>query len=118
MPQEKKSKRNPHDQSPTMENSRDQSPIEIHFKKARYERPDHSDDSDMGDGTGFEDLPITDLDTFTKQKTLNQQDAPKEKIEAPLHEAPLAAVQHPDVVVAAIIPIPDTSDELVEAMPI
>jgi len=49
---------------------------------------------------------------------LNQQDAPKEKIEAPLHEAPLAAVQHPDVVVAAIIPIPDTSDELVEAMPI
>jgi len=55
-----------------MANSHDQAPIEINFKKARYGRPDHSDDSNMGDDIGFEDFPITDLQTFTKQGTLNQ----------------------------------------------
>jgi len=49
-----------------MLNSCDQSPIEVNFKRARYDRPDHSDDYDMGDVTGFEDLSIADLDTFTK----------------------------------------------------
>jgi len=46
--QKKKNKRTPDDQSPTLANSRDQSLIEINFKKALYERPDHPDDSDMG----------------------------------------------------------------------
>ena len=72
----------------------------------------------MRDGTGFEDLPIADLETFTKQGTLNQQDAPTEKIEVTLYESPLAAVERPDVIVTAIIPMPDTSDNLAEAMPI
>ena len=36
----------------------------------------------------------------------------------PLHEAPLAAVEHPDAVVTAIIPMPNTSDGLVQGMPI
>ena len=62
----KKNKRTHNDQSPTTANSRDQSPIEVNFKRARYDRLNQSYDSDMGDGTGFEDLPITDLDTFTE----------------------------------------------------
>jgi len=118
MPQEKKSKRNPHDQSPTMENSRDQSPIEINFNKACYGRPDHSDDSDVGTGIGFEDLLIANLDTCTEQGTLNRQDTPMEKIKVPLYEAPLATVEHPDAVVTALIPMPDTSDDLVKALSI
>jgi len=72
----------------------------------------------MGNGIGFEDLPSADLDTCTEQGTLNQRDAPTEKIEVPLYEAPLIAIEHPDVVVTAIIPMPDTSDDLAEAMPI
>ncbi|KAJ8426979.1 hypothetical protein Cgig2_033927 [Carnegiea gigantea] len=81
-----------------MANSRDQSPIETNFKKACYERPDHSDDSNVGTIIGFEDLPIMNLDTWTKQGTLNRQDAPMEKIKVPLYEAPFATVEHPDVV--------------------
>jgi len=72
----------------------------------------------MRDGTGFEDFPIADLETFTKQGTLNQQDAPTEKVGVPLHEAALAAVEHPDAIITAIIPMPDTSDELFEVVPI
>jgi len=59
-----------------MANSRAQSPTEVNFKRARYDCPNHSDDSDMEDCTGFEDLPITDLDPITKQGILNQQDVP------------------------------------------
>ncbi|KAJ8424738.1 hypothetical protein Cgig2_027771 [Carnegiea gigantea] len=36
----------------------------------------------------------------------------------PLHEAALAAVEHLDAVVTAIIPVPDTYDDLVEVVPI
>ena len=60
-----------------------QSPSKINFKKARYECLYHSDDSHMGNGIGFEDLPITNLDTCTEQGTLNQQDAPTEKLMYP-----------------------------------
>jgi len=60
-------------------NSCDQSPIKINFKKAHYWRPDDYNDSDMGDGTGFEDFLIADLDTFTEQETLNQQNVPTKK---------------------------------------
>ena len=95
----KKSKRIPSNQSPTEVNFRDQSPIEVNFKRARHDCSDHSDDSDMEDGTGYEDFPITNLDTFTKQGTLNQQDVPIEKMEAPLREATLAIVEHHEVVV-------------------
>jgi len=65
-PQKKKNKRTPNDQLPTTSNSRNQSPVEVNFKRAHCDCPNQSDDSDMGDGTGFEDLPIADLDTFTK----------------------------------------------------
>ena len=62
-----------------MTNSRDQSPIEINSKKARYGCPDHYDDSDVEDGTRFEDYPIAYLDIFVEQRILNQQDAPQKK---------------------------------------
>ena len=78
-----------------MENSHDQSPIEVNFKRACYDRATTSDDSDRRDGTGFEDLPIADLDTFTEQGTLNQQDALIKKVGVPLHEAPFAVVEYP-----------------------
>ena len=49
----KNSKRPPTNKSPTTGNSCDKSPIEVNLKRARYDCPDHSDDSDMGDGTGL-----------------------------------------------------------------
>ena len=58
------------------------------------------------------------MDTFTEQGTLDQQDASTEKVEVPLHGAPLAAVEHPNTVVTSIIHVHDTSDDLVEATPI
>jgi len=30
----------------------------------------------MGDGAGFEDLPVAELNAFIEQETLNQQGAP------------------------------------------
>ena len=72
----------------------------------------------MGDGIGFEDLPIVDLNTFTKQVTSNQQDALTKKVGVPLHEAPFATVEHSNAVVTTIIHLPDTSDDLVEAISI
>jgi len=39
-------------------------------------------------------------------------------MEVSLHEAPLAAVKHPDAVVTATIPMHGTFDDLVEVMPI
>jgi len=39
-------------------------------------------------------------------------------MEVSLHEAPIASVEHPDAVVTTIIPMQDTSNDLVEAMPI
>ena len=71
-PQKKKNKRTSNDQSPAMENSRVQSSIEVSFNRAHYDCPTQFDDSNVGDGTGFEDLPIMDLDTFAGQGTLNQ----------------------------------------------
>ena len=62
-----------------MANSRDQSPIEVNFKRARYVRHNHFDDFDMGDDVGFEDFLIADWDTFIEQGTLDQQDAPTKK---------------------------------------
>jgi len=99
-------------------NTHCQSPIEVNFKRARNDWPTQSDDFDVGDGAGFEDLPIMDLNTFTEQGTLNQQVAPTEKVGVSLHEAPPAKVEHPDAVVAAIFPMPDTSDDLVKIVPI
>jgi len=52
-----------------------------------------------------------DLDTCTEQEALK-------KIEVSLHEAPFAALEHLDAVVTAIILMPDTSDDLVEDIPI
>ncbi|KAJ8422583.1 hypothetical protein Cgig2_007492 [Carnegiea gigantea] len=88
--QKKKNKRTPHDQLPAMVNSRDQSPIKVNFKRARYNCPTQSDDSNIGD----------------------------EKVGVALHEAALDVVENPDAVVTAIIPVPNTSDNLVEAVPI
>jgi len=51
-----------------MANSYDQSPIKVNFKRAHYDRPIQSDDSDVGDGIGFEDLPITDLDSLLNRE--------------------------------------------------
>ncbi|KAJ8425399.1 hypothetical protein Cgig2_033079 [Carnegiea gigantea] len=65
--------------------------------------PHHSDDSNMGDDTRIKDLSIADSDTFTKQRTLNEQDIPIEKIEVPLHKAPLVAAEHLDVVIFGIV---------------
>jgi len=83
-PRKKKNKRTPNDQSPATANSHDQSPIEVNFKRARYDRPNQYDDSDMSDVIGFEDLPTAALNTFTEQGTLNQQDGPTGKIGVPL----------------------------------
>ena len=44
---------------------RERSPSDINFKRTRYDHPDHSDDSDGGNGTGFKDLPISDLQRET-----------------------------------------------------
>ena len=49
-----------------MANYRDQSPIKVNLKKARYGCSNYSDDSDIGNGIGIEDFPIADLDNFTK----------------------------------------------------
>ena len=43
---------------------------------------------------------------------------PQKKIGVPLQEAPFATVEHSNAVVTAIIPVPGTSDDLVEAVPI
>jgi len=72
---QKKNNRTPNDQLFATANSHDQSAIEVNFKRARYDRPNQFDDSDMGDGTRFEDLPLGDLGTFIGQETLDQQDA-------------------------------------------
>ena len=83
---------------------------------ARYDCPTQFDNSDVGDGIGFEDLFIMDLDTFIEQGNLNQQHAPIEKVGVPLQEAALAVVEHPNAIVTTIILVPDTSNDLVEAM--
>jgi len=72
----------------------------------------------VGDGAGFEDLSIADLDKFNEERNLNQRDAPTETIEVPLHEMPLAAIKHSDAVNTAIVPMPSTPDDLIEVMPI
>ena len=46
-PLKKNSKKPLTNKSPTTGNSCDKSPIEVNFKRARDDRPDHSDDSDM-----------------------------------------------------------------------
>ncbi|KAJ8434749.1 hypothetical protein Cgig2_001952 [Carnegiea gigantea] len=115
---QKKNKRTPNDQSSATPNSHDQSPIEVNFRRARYDHPNQSDDSDIGNGTGFEDLPIAGLGTFIGQETLDQQDAPTRKIGIPLLKAPPIAVERSDILVTAIIPMSKMSDDLVEAVPI
>ncbi|KAJ8426579.1 hypothetical protein Cgig2_001248 [Carnegiea gigantea] len=115
---QKNNKRTPNDQSSATANSHNQSPIEVNFKRVRYDRPNQYDNSDTGDGTGFEDLPIVDLGTFIGQETLDQQDAPARKIGIPLPKAPPVAVERSDILVTAIIPVFETSDDLVEAVPI
>jgi len=52
------------------------------------------------------------------QETLDQQDAPTRKIGVPLPEAPPVAVERSDIVVTAIIPVSQMSDDMVEAVPI
>ena len=49
---------------------------------------------------------------------MDQQDAPTRKIEIPLPVVPPVAVEHSYVVVTAIIPVSEMSDDLVEAVPI
>ena len=49
---------------------------------------------------------------------MNQQDAPIRKIGIPLPEVPPVAVEYSDIVVTAIIPVSETSDDLVEVVPI
>jgi len=71
-PLKKGSKRPSSDQSATTGTACDKSPVEVNFKRACYDRLDHSDDSDMGNGAGFEDLSVAYLDAFTEQETLNQ----------------------------------------------
>jgi len=41
--------------------SRERSPSNVNFKKARYDCPDHFGDSDGGNDTGFKDFPKLDL---------------------------------------------------------
>ena len=67
---------------------------------------------------GFKNLPLVDLNTFTEQGVSNQQNAPIEKPEVPLHEIPFAAVGYSDTIETAIVPMPNILDDLVEAMPI
>ncbi|KAJ8444878.1 hypothetical protein Cgig2_029809 [Carnegiea gigantea] len=57
-------------------------------------------------------------DQSSDTETLDQQDAPTRKIEIPLPEAPPVAVERSDIVVIAIIPVSEMSDDLVEVMPI
>ena len=64
-PRKSRIKGTPNYQTPTIANSHDQSPIEVNFKRAHYDYPNHSDDSNMRDVTRFEDFPIMDLDTST-----------------------------------------------------
>ena len=47
--QKKKNKRTLDDQSPIMANSHGQSPIEVNFKRACYDHPNHSNDSSTKD---------------------------------------------------------------------
>ena len=62
----KKNKRTPSDELPTVGYSCYQSTIQVNFKRAHYDLPDRSDYSDVGDSTRFEDLLISNLDTFTE----------------------------------------------------
>jgi len=117
-PLKKGSKRPSTDESATTGTSCDKSPAEVNFKRAHYDRPDHSDDYDMGDGVGFEDLPVADLDAFTEQETLNRQGAPTAKLEEPLHKGSFAVINYPAPVVTTIIPVQEASDALIEVEPI
>ena len=92
--------------------------VDVNFKRARYDQSDHSDDSDVGGGTCFEDLPILGLNMFVEEGSSNLYSVPIERVKTPLHEPSLAATELPDLVVTGIIPVPGTSDDLVEAMPI
>jgi len=65
-PLKKGSKRHSTDKSTTTGTLCDKSPVEVNFKRPHYDRPDRSDDSDMEDGAGFEDLPVADLDAFAE----------------------------------------------------
>ena len=73
-------------------NSHDQSPIEVNFKRASYDRPNQFDDYDIGDGTGFEDFPIADVGSFIGHETLDQHDAPIRQVGIPLPKVPLVTV--------------------------
>ncbi|KAJ8438664.1 hypothetical protein Cgig2_031629 [Carnegiea gigantea] len=53
-----------------------------------------------------------------KRSILDLAQAHADLQRVPLHEAPLATVEHSNAVVTTIIPMPDTSDDLVEAVPI
>jgi len=108
---QKKNKRTPNDQLSATVNSPDQSPIEVNFKRARYDRLNQYDDSSIGDGTGFEHLLIAHLGTFIGQETLDQQDAPTTKVGIPLPEAPPVVVEHSDIAVTAIILVSEMSDD-------
>jgi len=46
------------------------SPSDINFKRVRYDRPDHFDDSVVGNDMGFKDLPMSDF----QEETLCPQD--------------------------------------------
>ena len=67
----KKNKRNPNDQSPTITNFNDRSPIKVVFKRDRYNYPDRLYNFDIGDGIMFKDFPIVNVGTFIEQKALN-----------------------------------------------
>ena len=117
-PSKKKNKRTLINLSPSTTSSCKQTPIHVNFKRARYDRSDHSDDSNVGGGIGFEDFPVIDLNMFVEEGSSNQHSVSIERVETPLHEPSLAAMELPDPVVTAIILVQGTSDHLVEAMPI
>ena len=91
------------------------SPSDINFKRVRYDRPDHSDDSDAVNDTGFKDLPVLD----SQEDTLCPQDiSVLENIDAPEKTTISIAQEEQDTFMAAIIPRQVTPNNVVEATPL
>jgi len=95
--------------------SREWSPRDIKFKKARYDQPDHSDDSNEGNDMGFKDFPMFDF----QKETLCPRDIPlSESIDTSALTATSILKEKLDTLATTIIPTQVTPDDVVEAMPL
>jgi len=91
------------------------SPSDVNFKRARYGRPNHSNDSDRENDTGFKDLPIPDL----QQDAWCPQDAHiSDSIDIPIMTAGSIIKETQDPLMTAITPVQVTPDDVVEITPL